>query len=767
MRLKLTVLCIILFISLCYVTLDIPLAEAALVNTSTSSSKSYIMSGYARGIWFANGYHYSIYNDGSIVRIYRSADGETWSFVINLVGSYNNPVWDVAVDSLDDNDVHIVYCDVYDNASLYYRKGACSSSGSISWYAGAQTVDTPPDNTYFFHPCVEVNSTGYPWVAFSVYRDPANRHHNASVSSTKDGTWTLETEYHLWNTSAFDGCIGLQAMDGGRMYAFLGNNTQQMRGKIFSGGWGGQKTWGGTLGGAGNDRNLWSHVADGDDIYIVELIDNGAFNSLTMYKYVLGSGWGDAGNAVANLGGSNATRPALSIDTQYKDLYLFYLNTTYNHIYYVKYDYGTSTWEDRVDWLAVTNTFTYDAYLISSSYQQGNFRINVLYCTNTSSPYEVRVDQFDYADYEYIFYGTFWESTGDPEAPSQRQVEVTAYYEGNVTESFNVNGTNDGSAYYYAAEYQPLYFEYDLPDPRQYWISSDEVELSLYIFNGTFTIYSIEFKDLAGVLDDYPMILAKRLINGSYMTVEKRQVDKEDKVIMALENEVKYQIHIEDGTSYSFGDVVFTGTTDYTSIELTLKPLDFPQDVILTYRYVRAWAYRDYHDLGNENITVRYEDTKLDTNWCNITIYYYENHTAAYGPQNYTTNTVTMIWTAADNETDYLVVALIDHGTYGDDLTFRMPLARGYSTAPWGIDALGDLPYGIATSQLIPALILLIVMLTFSVLTAGVGGLITMAVASWMHYMGWITFDVNILVMAWVLAIIFAIIQARKRIVVR
>jgi len=298
-----------------------------------------------------------------------------------------------------------------------------------------------------------------------------------------------------------------------------------------------------------------------------------------------------------------------------------------------------------------------------------------------------------------------------------------------------------------------MYFLFDLTNDRQYWLSPSEVNGTIYVFDTSTTVYTVNFFDLAGALDDYPYVEAKRYVNGTLHIVEKRKVDKEKK------DGEKYTIVIKDGAYYTFGDVAMTSTT---SVSLTIKGVWFPQDIILAYRYVRAYAYRE----NATTVRTMYADTKNNTNSVTIKIYY-ENgtvaYTSSYGVGN---NTVSDTWNSANASLNYYEVVAISHGDYGS-MEFRVPLPRSWSESPWGLDALGQLPFGIDTSTLIPAIILVGVMLSFSVFTAGVGGIIVCALASFMAYRGWINIDVNVLLMAWALAILFAIIHARKRVTVR
>jgi len=199
----------------------------------------------------------------------------------------------------------------------------------------------------------------------------------------------------------------------------------------------------------------------------------------------------------------------------------------------------------------------------------------------TTSPESIEIYTFEkgldyapklhviYEAYSYTFHGLFDENSGLLKSASERAANVTAYYIDETSETFEVNGT-----YIYNTSFIPLYFHVELgTNDREYWLSEEEVNINIYLFNQTLTTYTISFLDFAGVLDDNPIVEAQRYINGTLMMVEKRKVDEEKKLQFSLILGCKYTIIIQDGASYTFGDVLMTSTT---TIQLTLKGIKFP-----------------------------------------------------------------------------------------------------------------------------------------------------------------------------------------------
>lgn len=356
---------------------------------------------------------------------------------------------------------------------------------------------------------------------------------------------------------------------------------------------------------------------------------------------------------------------------------------------------------------------------------------------------------YETSGFPYIFHGLYNENTG---LLTNDGVNVTAYFtDGSSPQTFEVNGT-----YNINFTSRPRYFLFDLSNDREYWQSEDVDYGEIYIFEESTTVYTIAFLDLAGVLDDYPFVEAKRYINGTLRIVERRRVDVDKKIVMSLINSEKYNLIIKDGSSYTFGDLVMTSTT---TIQLTLKGIDFPKETLLIYKYVRIYGTRRLGASGTGNITITYQDTLEQTTSVDIYINY-KNGTNIYNATE-TTNSFSHVWASALNNTDYAVVVDIDHQRFGA-YTWKQYFPRSFSDAPWGLDFLGNLPF--ATSIIIPMLLILFVAGCFSVINAEVGAFMAVVTAAWLTYMGWIAIEPGALITAFALAILMAIIYAKRNI---
>lgn len=357
---------------------------------------------------------------------------------------------------------------------------------------------------------------------------------------------------------------------------------------------------------------------------------------------------------------------------------------------------------------------------------------------------------YAYSAYCYTFKGPYDEQTG---VPLGTTVNVTAIFpEGTSPVTFTVDGEKT-----YRPLTKPTYFSINLTNDREYWLGMNEDTATIYIFDDSTTVYTIAFLDFAGVLHEFSYVEARRLVNGTLRTVEKRNIDLETKVIMSLINGDIYTISIGDGATYTIGDL---RVTDDTTVTLTLKGVDFPKETLLTYKYVRLYGLRVFAN-PNGNITITYEDTLEETTSVDIYINY-KNGTNAYNATE-TSDSFTHVWANALNNTDYAVVCTVTHERYGE-YDWKQYFPRTFSTMPFGLDWLGTLPFN--TAYILPALLIVFVAGCFSVINPYLGAFATVVTACFLAYIGWIPIPSATLIVAFTLAILMALIYAKRRITI-
>jgi hypothetical protein len=348
----------------------------------------------------------------------------------------------------------------------------------------------------------------------------------------------------------------------------------------------------------------------------------------------------------------------------------------------------------------------------------------------------------------YTFYGLNDEFGG---SFLNSSIYVTAKYSvaGMPPERFLLNGQ-----YGYNTSIAPYAFHFELGDnDREYWLSSNENNVSIYVFNSTLTTYTINFFDTGGITTSETYVSAKTYINGSLTTVEKRKVDITKSITMNLMLGSTYQIVLEKpDATYIFGDLLMTAQT---FVQLTLRGVDFPKETLLTQKYIHAYAIRN----GTLIQTVFY-DTQGQITTKTVTISY-TDFTTVYtitGPGNYTI----VNWGSALENVTYIVTVTAQHPIYGT-LTFKQILPGDFSVAtpPFDLSWLGI--WGFDSSMLIPACIILFAAGCFSALNAEVGAILMCIAAIALTAMGWISIPIGSLVAATSLAILMALVYHKRR----
>jgi len=565
-----------------FTTFNIPTAKASSVTVGTSTTNTAVYPPFLRKGFYANGRYWIFYSDGSNIVYRTSIDGVSWTNTLTIVAGTLGRFISVCFDGVY---MHYAYASTTCESYGYYRKGTPNSDGTITWVTSSQIAIENATDTSIYFPYIAVDSAGYPFIG---YKTEKTGYHYPYVtkSSLNNGSWATASGFPLkLNTSfAYWGVVVVPLLSS-KMYVAYGHTEDAF---------GGSSLWGRLYNGTGfesvespigslqlttpYDMPLFSVVAINNDVYV-------AFAEKTSYdihfvKRTYGTGWGSIENI--QLSTTQTSAPVLTIVGT--DILCFWMGSpTPNHIYYKSRINGV--WDTNpTDYQNEASETLFNNRAITSFYQDYDRHVGLLYLTKPSSPYNVKFALSIFR--KYTFHGLYDENSGLLKAASERAVNVTAYLIDETSSTFEVNGT-----YIFTSSELPLYFHFDLgSQDREYWISSTEYAETIYIFNQTLTTYTISFLDLAGALDDYPFVETQRLINGTLMTVEKRKVDVENKIQFSLIMGCKYTIIIQDGATYTFGDLLMTSTT---TVQLTLKGIQFPKETLLTSKYVRIYGFRD------------------------------------------------------------------------------------------------------------------------------------------------------------------------------
>ena len=326
-------------------------------------------------------------------------------------------------------------------------------------------------------------------------------------------------------------------------------------------------------------------------------------------------------------------------------------------------------------------------------------------------------------------------------------VSATAYFEGNLSETFTIdNRTVAGFPSI------PLYVSFNTSLVRQYWFSNEASGCEVFAYDDdNLASYTITFNDLVGKLKTDPYIELKGIVNGTWLTIEKRKVDMQKQVQFRAVPGRTYRIVIGDIT---LGDILFTDTNP----TLNIRGIEFPETIQVGYQYVQVYAYR----AEDGSILALYNDNLDETESLTFDIYYLDNNTLAY--------TITEVspslpyafeWLMADVFTDYYLIATIEHTEFGT-LDYRQILLANLTPEnPFSLDVLGNLPFD--SSYLVPVFIILATAGVFSAVNLGLGLVLVTVEAAWFAGMGWLPISIDLIVFLFALVIIFVLVMARRR----
>ncbi len=378
----------------------------------------------------------------------------------------------------------------------------------------------------------------------------------------------------------------------------------------------------------------------------------------------------------------------------------------------------------------------------------------VSYYDSYGNPYTATSSLVTWSIGNYLYY--YFEGLYDEDTHALvGAVNVTAFYDdGTNSTTFEVS-TN----YNFSTATAPQYFYIDLgADHREYWLSPDE---KVNVLNGPIYLYTcgaglddvvITFRDLSNALTDADFCVIQRNINGAFHTVDKRLIDITKTAVVSVKPNTVYNVIIGNGVSYTFGNVnMYT-----TPITLTLNGLEFPQSLVLQYKYIQLWASR----LNSSSILIQYYDSKQETIYVTYSITN-EAGIVVYSTTKNGVNSFIDTINNLDEHTNYYVDAELLHTTFGLMSWNQVLPYSSDSVSGFNLDFLGSWP--VDTDWLFFAALALCVFAIFSVMNAYIGAFLGCAVVTILAWAGFLQINTGALVAAWGFAIILGITFAKRR----
>jgi len=452
------------------------------------------------------------------------------------------------------------------------------------------------------------------------------------------------------------------------------------------------------------------------------------------YTYAIYTVYGD--NTVVS------SSPAIGADVTFS-------GTDYPTPAYFSLSNGNHTFAAEPSKVFGDHAYTFSHWIINGS---DNYAANPLTLNITAST-TITIYYTEYSGV-FQFYGPYDELTG---LLLNENVTVTAHYAestGIPDYSFILNGT-----WVYPPDYNVQYFEYLFSDgsTRQYWLDPSEIITSIYVLKGNSTTgYVINFLDYTGILLTYPFVTVKAYVNGSLFTVEKLKVDEQNSIGAYLINGEKYQLIIgNEAYNFVYGDLLMTAST---GVQLILRGVNFPKETLLMYKNVVLYALRDF---SSNSISFYYSDSKNMTN--SVTVTFTDSDGVVAYSNSFAADSISLNWTSAVNSTSYQLDVIVDHEEYGE-FTWSQYFVKvsGEGAAMFDFSFLGNWSFDL--TYLFPAILILFAAACFSALNAEVGALLSVIVAVFLTWMGWIPIPVGSLVAGLAFAILMALVYNKRRV---
>ena len=287
------------------------------------------LSFYAQGLfWFVD------VDDGSNrFYLYTSADGSTWTGPTEYSDGIASGIYSVVSDG---DNIHYVSVS---GAALMYRMGTLNTTGAITWAGVEQTIMTVLGGTPS-GPRIALDSNGYPCVVFCY--NAVSDDMRSYRSTTKDGTWTNDTDYYK-SFQTITGAADICKMDDGEIGIVFSKTGFSVKANVYNPdtGWAavGYETASTALGnGAGPHC-----ISVDDDLYL--FFTEQTSNNLTC---VIRDGstdtWGS--EIIVQASAANYSAIQASYDSLLNVIIAFWAESPdADKIYYKKYDISTTTWD--------------------------------------------------------------------------------------------------------------------------------------------------------------------------------------------------------------------------------------------------------------------------------------------------------------------------------------------------------------------------------------------------------------------------------------
>ena len=345
--------------------------------TSTVGTSTYFSA--SETTFYADGFYWSFYYNGSSIVYASSSDGDSWSsptFCTN--GSL---YFDACT-----NGSHVHYVLGY-SGKFYYRLGSFST-GVINWITTEQVVASYWTDKVSL--CVD--SSEYPFIA---YGNASDNKLYVIKSEWNNGSWSTESGFpvNLNSTANYWDGVFVSPLSSGRVYVVYARHGETVRGRLYNGS--ALETEQVISSSTVGSGEAISATVENDTIHLVFKSYDGSTHKL---QYVqrdnATGGWTSEILLQSNVG--EYSFPVIVCDSS--KLFVFWIDGSvvapfgYPIIYFKSKLHGE--WMERQIFLSVSSGVNRGS--LTSFHEKTSHKLGLLYTSGTSSPYNLQFDYFTY-----------------------------------------------------------------------------------------------------------------------------------------------------------------------------------------------------------------------------------------------------------------------------------------------------------------------------------------------------------------------------------
>jgi len=354
---------------------------AVTIGTSATAGATYYPP--QRKTFYANGYFWAFYSDGTNLVYRTSSDGLSWSSATTVRACAHGEDFSVRYFP-DYNSAYVYYAYADGGATVYFCRGQILVN-IINW-GTEYVVESDRIEDY---PDVCVGSDGAVYVGFSdlLYTGRYRWVVNRNVNNDGSGSWY---SYGLIATQT-SRCHGqLLMLTNSRIFtAFCSEGAIILYGRLWDGvGWVATETCVSDL----DDHRSWQMVAEGDDVHLAYMDTTDASLGSKRYRlrdYSEATPW----QAIETITSGTTYNYGLTLAIDESNGYLYCFWLAGNNLYYAE---RTTSWQSVQTWI----TGERDLKFVSINACQkvnANDKIGVIWTKGELSPYSVRYDLLDLA----------------------------------------------------------------------------------------------------------------------------------------------------------------------------------------------------------------------------------------------------------------------------------------------------------------------------------------------------------------------------------